>query len=76
VTTEAKRKSCGVRERLITWPPGICTAGWWSAGSDKTVTHKLFAELASASRPAGGYTRIIKLGHRRRRPEVPDRIAG
>ena len=32
---------------------------------DKEVTHRLFAELGKrfASRP-GGYTRIIKLGHR------------
>src|SRR5207249_1700221 len=32
---------------------------------DKEVTHKLFAELGKrfAARP-GGYTRIVKLGHR------------
>jgi large subunit ribosomal protein L17 len=32
---------------------------------DKDVTHKLFAEIGKrfATRP-GGYTRIVKLGHR------------
>jgi len=40
-------------------------AAWWSGGSRTEVTHRLFKDLGPrfAARP-GGYTRIIKLGHR------------
>jgi len=69
VTTEAKAKELRpFAERLIT----LARRGDLHARrlverrlKDKTVTHKLFAELGKrfAARP-GGYTRIIKLGHR------------
>jgi large subunit ribosomal protein L17 len=57
VTTEAKAKELRpYAERLITLA---------RRGKDKDVTHKLFVELGRrfAARP-GGYTRIVKLGHR------------
>jgi len=69
VTTEAKAKELRpFAERLIT----LARRGDLHARrlverrlKDKTVTHKLFTELGKrfATRP-GGYTRIIKLGHR------------
>ncbi len=69
VTTEAKAKELRpFAERLIT----LARRGDLHARrqverrlKDKEVTHRLFAELGKrfASRP-GGYTRIIKLGHR------------
>ncbi len=69
VTTEAKAKELRpFAERLIT----LARRGDLHARrlverrlKDKGVTHKLFAELGKrfAARP-GGYTRIIKLGHR------------
>ena len=69
VTTEAKAKELRpFAERLIT----LARRGDLHARrlverrlKDKAVTHKLFAELGKrfAARP-GGYTRIIKLGHR------------
>ncbi len=69
VTTEAKAKELRpFAERLIT----LARRGDLHARrlverrlKDKAVTHKLFTELGKrfASRP-GGYTRIIKLGHR------------
>ena len=68
-TTEAKAKELRpFAERLIT----LARRGDLHARrlverrlKDKEVTHRLFAELGKrfASRP-GGYTRIIKLGHR------------
>jgi large subunit ribosomal protein L17 len=69
VTTEAKAKELRpFAERLIT----LARRGDLHARrqverrlKDKSVTHKLFVELGKrfAARP-GGYTRIIKLGHR------------
>ena len=69
VTTEAKAKELRpFAERLIT----LARRGDLHARrlverrlKDKDVTHKLFADLGKrfASRP-GGYTRIVKLGHR------------
>jgi large subunit ribosomal protein L17 len=69
VTTEAKAKELRpFAERLIT----LARRGDLHARrlverrlKDKAVTHKLFTELGKrfATRP-GGYTRIIKLGHR------------
>ncbi len=69
VTTEAKAKELRpFAERLIT----LARRGDLHARrlverrlKDKGVTHKLFVELGKrfAARP-GGYTRIIKLGHR------------
>ena len=69
VTTVAKAKELRpFAERLIT----LARRGDLHARrqverrlKDKEVTHRLFAELGKrfASRP-GGYTRIIKLGHR------------
>lgn len=69
VTTEAKAKELRpYAERLIT----LARRGDLHARrlverriKDKDVTHRLFAELGQrfASRP-GGYTRIVKLGHR------------
>jgi len=69
VTTEAKAKELRpFAERLIT----LARRGDLHARrlverrlKDRAVTHKLFTELGPrfASRP-GGYTRIVKLGHR------------
>jgi large subunit ribosomal protein L17 len=69
VTTEAKAKELRpYAERLIT----LARRGDLHARrmverriKDKAVSHRLFAEIGKrfASRP-GGYTRIIKLGHR------------
>src|SRR5712692_11608282 len=69
VTSEAKAKELRpFAERLVT----LARRGDLHARrlverrlKDKTVTHKLFAELGKrfAARP-GGYTRITKLGHR------------
>jgi large subunit ribosomal protein L17 len=69
VTTEAKAKELRpFAERLIT----LARRGDLHARrlverrlKDKDVTHKLFAEIGKrfAARP-GGYTRIVKLGHR------------
>jgi large subunit ribosomal protein L17 len=69
VTTEAKAKELRpFAEKLIT----LARRGTLHARrmverriADKEVSHRLFAELGKrfASRP-GGYTRIIKLGHR------------
>jgi large subunit ribosomal protein L17 len=69
VTTEAKAKELRpFAERLIT----LARRGDLHARrqverriADKAVSHRLFAELGKrfAARP-GGYTRIIKLGHR------------
>jgi large subunit ribosomal protein L17 len=69
VTTEAKAKELRpYAERLIT----LARRGDLHARrlverrlKDKDVTHKLFVELGRrfAARP-GGYTRIVKLGHR------------
>jgi large subunit ribosomal protein L17 len=69
VTTEAKAKELRpYAERLIT----LARRGDLHARrlverriKDKDVTHRLFGELGRrfAARP-GGYTRIIKLGHR------------
>jgi large subunit ribosomal protein L17 len=69
VTTQAKAKELRPYvERLIT----LARRGDLHARrmverriKDKDVTHKLFAEIGKrfAARP-GGYTRIIKLGHR------------
>ena len=69
VTTEAKAKELRpYAERLIT----LARRGDLHARrlverrlKDRAVTHKLFKDLGPrfASRP-GGYTRIIKLGHR------------
>ena len=69
VTTEAKAKELRpFAERLIT----LARRGDLHARrqverriADKEVSHRLFAELGKrfAARP-GGYTRIIKLGHR------------
>ena len=69
VTTEAKAKELRpFAERLIT----LARRGDLHARrlverrlKDKDVTHKLFIEIGKrfAARP-GGYTRIIKLGHR------------
>jgi large subunit ribosomal protein L17 len=69
VTTEAKAKELRpYAERLIT----LARRGDLHARrqverriADKEVSHRLFAELGKrfAARP-GGYTRIIKLGHR------------
>ncbi|HTR22251.1 MAG TPA: 50S ribosomal protein L17 [Gemmatimonadales bacterium] len=70
VTTQAKAKELRpYAERLIT----LARRGDLHARrlverriKDREVTHKLFADLGKrfAARP-GGYTRIIKLGHRR-----------
>lgn len=70
VTTQAKAKELRpYAERLIT----LARRGDLHARrlverriKDKTVTQRLFAELGKrfAARP-GGYTRIVKLGHRR-----------
>ena len=69
VTTEAKAKELRpYAERLIT----LARRGDLHARrlverriKDKAVSHRLFAEIGKrfAARP-GGYTRIIKLGHR------------
>ncbi|HEY6808570.1 MAG TPA: 50S ribosomal protein L17 [Gemmatimonadales bacterium] len=69
VTTEAKAKELRpFAERLIT----LARRGDLHARrlverrlKDKAVTHRLFAEIGKrfAARP-GGYTRIVKLGHR------------
>jgi len=69
VTTEAKAKELRpFAERLIT----LARRGDLHARrlverrlKDRAVTHKLFTDLGPrfASRP-GGYTRIVKLGHR------------
>jgi len=69
VTTEAKAKELRpFAERLIT----LARRGDLHARrlverriADKEVSHRLFAELGKrfAARP-GGYTRIVKLGHR------------
>ncbi len=69
VTTEAKAKELRpFAERLIT----LARRGDLHARrlverrlKDKAITHKLFGEIGKrfAARP-GGYTRIIKLGHR------------
>ncbi|MBI1967367.1 MAG: 50S ribosomal protein L17 [Gemmatimonadetes bacterium] len=69
VTTEAKAKELRpFAERLIT----LARRGDLHARrlverrlKDKDVTHKLFAEIGKrfAARP-GGYTRVVKLGHR------------
>jgi large subunit ribosomal protein L17 len=69
VTTQAKAKELRpYAERLIT----LARRGDLHARrlverrlKDKDVTHRLFAEIGKrfAARP-GGYTRIIKLGHR------------
>ena len=69
VTTEAKAKELRpFAERLIT----LARRGDLHARrlverrlKDKDITHKLFAEIGKrfAARP-GGYTRIVKLGHR------------
>jgi large subunit ribosomal protein L17 len=69
VTTQAKAKELRpYAERLIT----LARRGDLHARrlverriKDKAVTHRLFAEIGKrfAARP-GGYTRIIKLGHR------------
>ncbi|HET7791344.1 MAG TPA: 50S ribosomal protein L17 [Gemmatimonadales bacterium] len=69
VTTEAKAKELRpYAERLIT----LARRGDLHARrqverriKDKDVTHKLFVDLGKrfAARP-GGYTRIVKLGHR------------
>jgi large subunit ribosomal protein L17 len=69
VTTEAKAKELRpFAERLIT----LARRGDLHARrlverrlKDKAITHKLFVEIGKrfAARP-GGYTRIIKLGHR------------
>lgn len=69
VTTEAKAKELRpYAERLIT----LARRGDLHARrlverriKDKTVTQRLFAEIGKrfAARP-GGYTRIVKLGHR------------
>jgi large subunit ribosomal protein L17 len=69
VTTEAKAKELRpFAERLIT----LARRGDLHARrqverrlKDKAVTHRLFTEIGKrfAARP-GGYTRIIKLGHR------------
>src|SRR5213596_2268036 len=69
VTTEAKAKELRpFAERLIT----LARRGDLHARrlverrlKDKDVTHKLFADIVKrfATRP-GGYTRIVKLGHR------------
>jgi large subunit ribosomal protein L17 len=69
VTTEAKAKELRpYAERLIT----LARRGDLHARrlverriKDRHVTHRLFAELGRrfASRP-GGYTRVVKLGHR------------
>ena len=68
-TTEAKAKEVrGLVDRIITWGKrGDLHARRLVERriADKEVSHRLFAELGKrfAARP-GGYTRIVKLGHR------------
>ena len=69
-TTEAKAKAVKPEvEKLITLAKGGSLHARRQAlstlGQDRFIVHKLFEEIAPryAERP-GGYTRIVKLGHR------------
>lgn len=69
ITTEAKAKEVrGLAEKMITLGKDGGLHAYRQALSyitDKAVAEKVFSELAPryAERP-GGYTRIVKLGHR------------